>query len=254
MNPLWIILIAFAGLILLIAALLIFGKARIRIIAREKVKVVAYILGVPLTLFNSDKKEKKKKSLSRCHNPDRVLKKELKRRRKAAEVAAKKREKAKKKAAKKALKKKQKKEQAKALPAPNLKENLEMVAALLKKLHRVTKGKPEIHIRKLKIAVGTDDAAKTALLYGTVVQGAAYLLHWIEQSFASIHRNPDDVEIVPDYLSGKCHAEVDISCSLYLSQILGIGIKMLTAYRTERTLALKKAKKRAQKKAAAQTV
>ena len=62
MNPLWIILIAFAGLILLIAALLIFGKARIRIIAREKVKVVAYILGVPLTLFNSEKTEKKKKT------------------------------------------------------------------------------------------------------------------------------------------------------------------------------------------------
>lgn len=254
MKLLWIILAVLAGLILLVAALLIFGKAKLRIICREKVKLVAYVFGIRFTLISSEKKKPKEKNLSRCHNPDRVLKKELRRRRKAAMQALKKREKAAKKAAKKALKKKQKQEQAAQVPAPNLKENLEMVAVLLKKLHRATKGKVDIHVRKMKISVGTDDAAKTAILYGAVVQSAAYLLQWIDHSFAEIRRNPGDMEITPDYVSGKCHADIDITCSLYLSQILGIAVRMLSAYRTARAVALKKAKLRTEKKTASQKV
>lgn len=239
MTPLQIVLTVVIGLILLIAALLLFGRAGIRIVCRERVKVVASVLGIRFTLVSDKEKgDRAKKDLSRCHNPDRVLKKEMRRRKRLAKKARKK----KLKAAKRAAQHKEKKQEKKALqPSPNLRENLAMITALVKRLYAVTKGKIDIHVRKLQIRVGTDDAAKTAILYGAILQSAAYLLSWIDTHFAHIRREAGDMSVEPDYLSDKCHAEIDITCSLYLSQVLSMAIKMLFAYRNEKAKADQKA-------------
>ena len=252
MNTWQIVLTVVIGLILLNAAILLFGRAKIRIICREKVKVVASVLGIRFTLISDkDKKDRAKKDLSRCHNPDRVLKKEMRRRRRLAKIARKK----KRKAAKRAAQHKKKKQEKKALQvSPNLAENLSMITALIKRLYAVTRGKLDIHIRKLQIRVGTDDAAKTAILYGAILQSAAYLLQWIDTHFAHIRRKAGDMSVEADYLSDKCHAEIDITCSLYLSQILSLAIKMLFAYRNEKARADQKAAARVRKARSAQQV
>ena len=119
-----------------------------------------------------------------------------------------------------------------------------MVAALLKKLHRVTKGKPEIHIRKLKIAVGTDDAAKTAILYGATVQSVSCILQWLQTHFIPIRRRPGAMTIDADFVSGKTSADIDLCCSIKFRRAIVMAVRMLMAFLKEKDAVDKKVKAR----------
>lgn len=61
----------------------------------------------------------------------------------------------------------------------------------------------EIEAVKMKIAVGTEDAAQTAILYGIIVQMAAYLVEGLSAitNFRCKHR--EEMEITADFLSDK---------------------------------------------------
>ncbi len=244
MIALWIVL----GIVCAIALVLLFGNASIRIVCREKLRVVASICGIHITLV-SDKepKPKKVKNLSECKNPEAVLRRELRRRQKEARKAEKRRLKAQKKAAKKAAKKKQQ-AATRPLPTPNLKEKLDMILALVKKLYELTRGKLRVRVRRMHIKVGAEDAAKTAILYGVILQNASCLLSLIENKFTHIKRKDGEMQIEPDYLSGKCSADIDLTCSFKLRRIIVIGVSMLFAFNKEKSRAIKKAA--ARKKAA----
>ena len=248
MTALWIALAAILVLNILVALILLLGNAKIHITCIQKPKVIASVLGIRFTLVSDKEPKKAEKDLSRCRNPERALKKELRRQRKEAKKAEKKRKKAAEKAAIKAQKKKQKKALAATQPTPNLKENLTMITELVKKLYTVTRGKIKIHVKKMDISVATEDAAKTAILYGVILQSASYLLQWIDQHFTHIRREAGDMQIRANYLETKTRAEIDIICSIRLFRVLGIGLKMLSSYRKEKNIAMKKAKKRFEKK------
>ena len=98
MTALYIAIGVVAGLLLLIVMAFLFGRARIRIVCRDKLTVRASILGIRFTLY-PDKKEKpeEKKSLKKCRNPHRALQRELARQEKAARKKLKALEKARKK-------------------------------------------------------------------------------------------------------------------------------------------------------------
>ena len=119
-----------------------------------------------------------------------------------------------------------------------------MILELLKKLYGLTHDKLMIRVRRLQISVGTSDAAKTAIAYGGVIQSVSVLLYWIKQKFPQFKYKKKHVSVHPDYLSGKSQVNVDISCALYLSQATRIALKMLSAYKKEKRIALKKAKAR----------
>lgn len=233
MIVLWIVLAILALLVLL----LLFGTAKVRIVCREKLRVAVSVFGIRFTLV-SDKepKKKKQKALEKCSNPDRVLKKELRRQMKEAKKAEKKRLKAKKKAEKK-----------KALaatgkrPTPNLKENLGMILALLKKLYEKTHGKIKIKFNRMHIYVGSDDAAKTAVLYGVIVQSVSYILNFVEEKFTHIKRRAGDMSVEPDYTATQCSADIDLVCSVKIRHAIGMALSMLMAYNKERGKAYKKA-------------
>ncbi|MBQ2735436.1 MAG: hypothetical protein IJF33_06355 [Clostridia bacterium] len=247
MQALWITLGAIAGLILLVILLLFIGKAKVHIVCVQKPKVIASVFGFRFTLVSDDKKEKDaEKDLSLCRNPKRALKKELRRQRKETKKALKKQRKAKKKALRKAEKKK--KALAEAKPSPNIPENLAMITSLIKKLYVATNGKIHVHVKKMHLSVATGDAAKTAILYGVVVQSAAYLLQFIQTHFLQIHRKPENMQIRADYLSAKSHVDIDIVISIRLCSALGIGIKLLLAHSTGKRKALTMAKKRSKQK------
>ncbi len=253
MIVLWIVLAILALPILVI----LLGSVRVRIVYREKVKVQVGTCGINITVVSDkEKKEKKPKRLEKCKNPEKVLQRELKKQQKAAEKAAKKaalkRQKAK---AKKELKK-QKKEQQKAQaqeqpkgPKPNFKENVEMIIALLKKLYRVTKGAFHFHFRRMHVAVGTGDAAKTAVTYGVIVQSASYLLNFIESTFSHLKRRYGDMTIYPDYTASKTTVDIDIVCKIKIRKLISIGVGMALAFLKERSRAKKKAIVRERKKA-----
>ncbi len=247
MRPYEIMILSILCFFFLIAALLILGKAKVRIICREKLRVVLYVMGIPITLFsNEPKEEAEKKDLSRCRNPERVLKRTLRQKKRAAQKAlAKKRKTERKKALRDAQKKAKKEAKRQSnVPSPNIKENLDMIIVLLKRLYRVTHGKFHLRVRKLHIRIGTDDAAKTAILYGVVVQSASYLLAWIDSHILHVERDDGALRIEPNYLEAKVRAEVDIVCSVHLSAALRIGVRMLFSYLTEKSKANKKAEAR----------
>ena len=244
MNALFIILGVILGLILLCLCLILFGKAKIRILCKGEVQVIASILGIRFRLYpERDKTNKNAERLRQGADPDKILKRELKKQRRALKKAEKKKQKAK----AKALQKKKLREVS-GQPDPNLIENLQMILALIKKLYAYTKGAIRIKVRKMHITVATEDAAKTAVTYGIVVQSAAYLLEWIETHFAHIERRDGDMTITPDYLSETMTSDIDISFSIGIKRAIGIAVGMFNAYKVEKRIALKKAKKRKTKR------
>ncbi len=228
------------AVVALLVLVILFGSVKVRIVCREKLRVVASVCGIRFTLV-SDKEPKKKppRNLSKCRNPEAVLRRELRRQQKEAQRAERKRLKAERKAAKRAKKKALAAE--KRAVNPNLKENLAMILALLKKLASATRGKLRICVRRMHLTVGTEDAAKTAILYGVILQSASYILNYIEEAFNHIRRKPGDMSIEADYTAGECRADIDIACSVKIFRLISIGLTMLLSYNKERTIAYQKA-------------
>ena len=264
MNPLLLILSILGGLLGLILLLILFGSVKIRIVCKEKVRVVLYACGIPITLV-SDKPKKKDlpKDLKPCTDPNALLRRErkkyLKAKKKAEKKAAKKLKKQKKKEAEKAKHKRQHQgdEKKKKDPKkPTLSENLAFIFALLKALYRATNGRFRLRIRRMHLLVGSDDAAKTAILYGAAVQGLSYILQWLQEHFIPIRRDEGAMSVNADFVRCKTSADIDLCCSLKIRSAVAIGVKMLTAYLKEKQNLDKKVKARleeAKKELASQT-
>lgn len=237
MHPLLIVLTVLGGLLLLLLLLLLLGHARVRIRCPGKaLRVTLSVCGIPFTLLSDAEKEiPDPKDLE---HPEALLRRERRRQRRAEKRAEKKRLRAREKAAKRA---EQKRTQRNDQPSPNLKEKLEMILALLQLLYRETGGKLRLRVRRLHLWVGTDDAAKTAILYGAVLQSAAYLLQWIDTHLLRIDRRDGAMTVDPDFVSGKCHADIDLTCSIRLYTALVIGVRMLLAFQREKAAAMRKA-------------
>ena len=235
-----VLLSVIIGLILLLSLLIAFGHVSIRVVFCEKLKVVARIVGIPITLYSDDpKKKKKKKDLSRCLNPNAVLRRELRRQRRAAKKAYRKQLKAEKKARSNAQKK-----AAGKLASPNLQEKLQMITSLIKTVYQETRGRALIEVERLHITVGTDDAAKTALLYAAVLQSSVYICQLIESYYQHIERDRDAMTVTPDYLSGKCAADVDVRIKMSVPNGIRVTLRLFKAYRKEKTIANEQARVR----------
>ena len=235
--------------VILVSAVLIFffGNAKLRVISRDQIRVVASICGISFTIY-PDKKDapKKPRNLARCRNPEAVLRRELKRQQRAKEKAERKKEKAAKRAAKRAEKKIGIPQ--KYCPVPNLKENLEMILALLKKFYHKTRGKIKIKVNKLHIRVSADEAAHTAILYGVVAQLVYRIVAYVEDNYTAIERRDGDLSVDPDYTSSECSAEVDVVFSAKIWRAIFIFVDMVNAYDAEKKIAYRKAALRKREK------
>ncbi len=239
MNALIIILGIVFGIIVLLLLTVLFGRAKLRITCQGKLRVVASILGIRFTLYSDKPKKKRHRLLHRCDDPDRVLARELRRqKRKLKKQERKLRRKLRKKQSRKTRQIK------KGQPDPNIVENLQMIQELLKKLYQLTRGSMKVRVRRMHVYIGTEDAAKTAVTYGVVVQSAAYLLEFIDTFFAKIHRKEGAMKIVPNYLSETTTSDIDISLSIGLRRAISIGLGLYSSYKSERRTALKKARAR----------
>ena len=229
------------GVVLVSAVLILFvGNAKIRVISTDQIRVVASICGIPFTIYPDKKSEPKKpKNLTRCRNPEAVLKRELKRQERAKEKAERKKEKA----ARRAEKRREKKIgiPQKYCPVPNLKENLEMVWALVKKFYYKTHGKVRIRVNKLHIRVAADEAAHTALLYGVVIQIVSTILNYVDQYYAALEHKEGDISINPEYSTNESSADIDITFSAKVWRAILIIIDMVEAYDAEKKNAYRKA-------------
>lgn len=133
----------------------------------------------------------------------------------------------------KGRKKKAKKEKEKAaLPKKAVGEYITIFTDALKEL--VHKLKKYLFLEKyiIKADIGTDDAAKTAILYGAASNAAAQL--WmLVCSLKRRTRNPKLIytEIKPDFIAEQTNFYADIELSIRLWQILSLGMTALGVYK-----------------------
>ena len=229
MSALITILIIIGAILVAAVLIFFFGNAKIRVITKDQIRVVASVCGISFTIY-PDKKDapKKPRNLARCRNPEAVLRRDLKRQQRAKEKAERKKLRAARRAAKRAEKKIGIPQ--KYCPVPNLKENLEMVLALLKKFYYKTRGKIKIKVNRLHIRVSTDDAAHTAILYGIVAQLVYRIVVYVEENYTALQRRDGDLLVEPDYASSECSADIDVVLSAKIWRVISIFIDMSNAY------------------------
>ncbi len=241
---LWIALLALAFIVILLFFVVGFARLRLHITLDDEFNLRVRSFWLHFNL--ADQKEEQPETKP-CKNPERVLKRELRRVRREELRAEKKTRRAEKRQAKR-----------KAAPAPeapkkvplNLPERITLIGALVKRFYELTSGRIKIRIKKLHITVSTDDAAKTAILYGAVCEATAMLLGLVNDGYTRIKYKKDAVAIVPDYISGKCDAKIDVICSVSLVRAFVVLGSLVESHRIESARAQKKARQRIEKKAA----
>ena len=86
-----------------------------------------------------------------------------------------------------------------------------------------------IKLTRLRLTVGTDDAAKTAVLYGLVSQSVAYILEILSRVVNLKYTSDSDVQVNADFLSEKFAADVKIAISMRVWLLFDIAL--CAAYR-----------------------
>ncbi len=214
----WIILLILAAIILLIT-LIMFIRAKIVLTYNGDLSVTLKILFLKFELHP--------RSLSEINVKDYTKKKIEKRRLKAR-----------KKAEKKALKKAKKEEKKTAAGGGKKKKKYtfsdiltlvstvkEIVSALVGSFF----GYLRVEVARLDIVVATDDAAKTAIVYGAVYQAVSYILAIFDKITTVKYEKNSYVSVRADFLREKFYADINVTFSLRVGQLIKILIK--TAYR-----------------------
>lgn len=126
---------------------------------------------------------------------------------------------------------KQKKQKKAAKPEKKEKQSIEDIVALVKLLIEIAKKVLEktwryirIKIERYDITVGTDDAAKTALIYGGVSQATSYLFTLLDETAHFRVKRKAPVNVGVDFLAAETKASVQMDFCLRLWHILSIGL------------------------------
>ncbi len=144
----------------------------------------------------------------------------------------------------KALQKKQKKlgknKTKKSQPAPNaspekdkatkIKEILELIKIILKNVMSPFGRYLKVEIIKMHITVGTDDPAKTAVVYGGICQLTSYIVELLSNLTNVDVKKKNSIIVKPDFLEGKTNAKINITLGLRVWHSLSIAFKFFMAY------------------------
>ncbi len=200
----WIYILAF----LLFLLFLLFAPIRLSLSYREDLSLSLSAFFLPFSVY-----PRKKKVRPSDYTPRKMRKKRKKALRKRREAAAQEARTAKKK--EKTLKQK--------LRA------LRLVLYILKNAYARILSAVRIRVHRFKVTVATDDAAKTALLYGAASGGVAALLEILE-SFTRTSVKRGGAEVVADFCgqSSKIDAKIVFSTNLY--RFLGLALRAVLLF------------------------
>ena len=141
------------------------------------------------------------------------------------------RKKEQKKSSKKAKKAPQKTEQPSAslfsMPGKKapLGDQLRFAAEFIRVALKRTLSHARIHVKEVMLTVASDDAAKTALLYGAAQTALAGLAEVLDTYSNLRIRHPEKFGVAADFTSEECRAQVDIVAHLWLWQVLDIEFR-----------------------------
>jgi len=91
-----------------------------------------------------------------------------------------------------------------------------------------------IEVNRLQIKVGTEDAAKTAMLYGALSQSVSYVLNLFDNISRLKTVKSDAVAVKADFCSEKCLFEADIS--LKIKPLDALALALGTAWKAYKKL------------------
>ena len=223
---LWILL-ALAALLLFLLLL----PLSVRIGYDGEVTLSAGALGIYLPILPKRRKQPRLGRFS-VKNYEKLLAAERRRKEKKRIAAEKK-------AAKKRSDSEQaKKDKSKRLPPAEVTDEPSMIRVLLRIAGDVLDrffGRLRVKILRLHITIGGADAAKTALTYGIVSQGVAYLLELIRQKTKSSPVRENSVSVTADFLAAKTTADIEIRFQLRLFDLIAVGVSALTLFLKEKS-------------------
>ena len=101
-------------------------------------------------------------------------------------------------------------------------DTLELIKELLSVIIPGIWGKLKIKTSKIVITVGSEDAAKTALLFSAVNSSVAGVLAYLDNSSKIKGFDSSEISVRADFLAEKTSADIDISFSLRIWQIIKI--------------------------------
>lgn len=188
------------GAILFLIALILFLPVHITAVIRGEAAVFIRILFIKIKLFPISEAKKKK-----------------------AKKATNKKEKQKKTEEKKSEEKEAKKEK-RSIP-----ELIRSVADVLSVFLKQFSKHVRIRVLRYKIIIGTDDAAKTALLYGAAEQATAYLFAALGENINFAFSKKNSLVWV-DFTSEKTVADVKIDVSINVFGALAMILPTFMAY------------------------
>lgn len=216
----WII---FGGILLLLW-LIGMIRAVVEVEYNTGVRISVKVLGKTFRIKPKERKTPRLSDFTPKKYRKRLKKDEKRRLKKEAKKARAAEKKAAKKAAKKGtpspdgkkVKKKKKKEPAEIM------EYITMGLDALKALGISFGKRLEIEAVRMKIAVGGSDAAQVALLYGVIVQFAAYLYRGLSALPRFRCKNPEEFDVTADFLSDKIRVDLHFIFKLRVWHLLAM--------------------------------
>ena len=123
--------------------------------------------------------------------------------------------------------KKQKKTAKKDSPKPKFSDTADLFLRIIKLFFSRFFGRLHIKVARIRIKVGSSDAAKTALLHSAVCAAMQPALILIDK-----HSNLDgmrkaDIDISPDFLREDIEFDVDLIFSISVMALLGVLIRVM---------------------------
>ena len=201
-------------------------KATLTIEYRDELKLSVKVLFLDLKILPKREKKIDPKDFS----PRKYRRMVKKKQKKELRAYRKKQKKKQAKLEKKALAKEKKKTGEKPSAShgkSSLLDNVNLIKELVSLVcGRFTK-KLRIKLTRINIVIGTDDAAKTAILYGLVSQSVAYTLEILDRVTNLAYTENAEVSVDTDFLATKPTADVCISFSLRVCNLFDIAFRAL---------------------------
>ena len=105
-----------------------------------------------------------------------------------------------------------------------LTEKLSFAADLASSIVRRSLSMAHVFVKRLAISVGSEDAATTAILYGTISPALAFLLEALEQ-FSHLHiSRRSAVGVAADFTSNRIRADIHLRFRLRVFQVIRIAL------------------------------
>lgn len=120
-------------------------------------------------------------------------------------------------------------------PKKGLLDNLGLIKELLTVIVKGVWGKLKIKASKIVITVATDDAAKTAMLFPAVNTAVLGIVTFLDNESKLKSLDKSNIAVRADFTAQKSTADIEISFSMRLWQILGILFATALKYVSQKT-------------------